>query len=277
MKNRQLIIIPLVLLIGILTGCNKEQVINDQQAASSQKTVQDEIIIEDLMEDLFLEIEESDYWLNGFKEGRPNVGCRTITVEPEERGVFPKTITIDYGQGCEVKEGVVKKGKIIIEISAAPNSDEWQKTIRFARYAVNDKLFEGGKRITFLRNGRRGYPTWSIQSRIKIHWGEESFIQQNMDRTRFQTAGTETPRRPMDNKFLTVGTTTGINREGKGYKTTITEPLHFSKDCKWIKKGIIEFKIRGESDVTLDFGDGFCDNLATFTKDGVSKEIKLKR
>ena len=75
---------------------------------------------------------------------------------------------------------------------------------------------------------------------------------------------------------MLLGTTTGINRAGKAYNTNITEPLHFSRDCHWIKKGIIVFNVRDESEAVLNYGDGTCDNIATISRDGEEKEIKLK-
>ncbi|MCK5821013.1 MAG: hypothetical protein KAH17_03960 [Bacteroidales bacterium] len=277
MKTQTSIFITLLAIVAVFASCTKDQLKKDHKIDYSLEYIQDEIVLEDLMHDLFLEIEESNLWLDGFKNDRDRSDCRVITIEPEERGVFPKTITIDFGTGCEIKEGLSKKGKIIIEMTAAPYSDEWTKTIRFERYSVNDKSFEGGKNISFNIEGRRGLPTWEIVSRIKIKWDEESSVQQSMQRTRMQTAGFETPRRPMDDSFVMTGTTTGRNRKGQGYATTITEPLFMSKDCRWIKKGAVEFKVRGESDAVLDYGDGTCDDLATFTKDGKTKEIHLRK
>ena len=276
MKYKLLAIAPFFLLMGLMISCTTDEIKEELKVDYSQDFIEDDIVLEDLMEDLFIEIEESNYWLYGFKDGRTDEDCRTITVDPEERDVFPKTITIDYGEGCEIREGLVKRGRIVIEMSAAPNSDEWEKTIRFERYSVNDKRFEGGKNISFKKEGRRDLPTWEIGSRIKIHWDEESFVQQSMVRTRVQTVGFFTPRRPMDDQFIVSGTTTGVNRKGKGYKTTITEPLHSSRDCRWIKKGVIVLNVRGESEAVLDYGDGTCDNIATITRDGEVKEIKLK-
>ena len=149
MKYKLLVIAPFFLFMGLMISCSTDEIKEELKVEYSQDFVEDDVVLEDLMEDLFIEIEESNYWLDGFKDGRTDDDCRTITVDPEERDVFPKTITIDYGQGCEIREGLVKRGRIVIEMSAAPNSDEWEKTIRFERYSVNDKRFEGGKNISF--------------------------------------------------------------------------------------------------------------------------------
>ena len=39
--------------------------------------------------------------------------CYTITVVPRQPGVFPKTVTIDFGNGCLGRDGKFRKGKIV--------------------------------------------------------------------------------------------------------------------------------------------------------------------
>ena len=56
----------------------------------------------------------------------------------------------------------------------------------------------------------------------------------------------------------------------------INEPLVISNNCRWIRKGVKVLSLEGQSDVTIDYGDNVCDNKATVTQDGVTKEIKLK-
>lgn len=277
MKNKTCFILGIALAGIFLVSCSKENIKNDESIEQEAQTAVDEIEMEDLLMDLSFELDDLDFWLYGFKDGRDRLDCKKVTVEPEERGVFPKTITVDFGDGCNIKDGVVKKGKIIIEMSAPMNSEEWTKKVSFDGYSVNDKLFEGGKRISYVREGRRGLPTWQINSRMRVKWDTDSFVQHTSERTRYQTKGFDTPRRPMDDAFILTGSGTGINRKGLAFKRTIEEPLHFSRDCFWIKKGIIKLQTRGESEVILDYGDGNCDNLATITKDGESKEIKLKK
>jgi hypothetical protein len=162
-------------------------------------------------------------------------------------------------------------------MSASPRSEMWSKTIRFRGYSVNDRLFEGGKKISFIREGRRNMPTWNEEERLKISWDDGTFLQRSSERTRVQVRGTETSARPMDDAFMIAGTTTGVTRTGKGFKKTITEPLHVSRDCRWIRQGIVSIAIRGESEAILDYGDGTCDNIATITRDGTTREIKLRR
>lgn len=277
MKNRSFYPALALAMVILWSACAREQLADKEAMKSNTAALEDELLIEDYMEVLFETVEFDDWWLNGFKSERDNNGCVQITADPAERGVFPKTITLDYGSGCESERGHLRKGKIEIELSASPRSEAWTKKITFTRFSIDDKVIQGGKSISYLAEGRRGLPTWTSQSRISIKVDEEITIQQTATRTRMQTAGADTPQRPGDDAFVITGSSTGTNRDGKGYKSTITTPLELSKDCRWIKKGVWLYQVRGESDATLDYGDGTCDDLAIYTRDGESKEIRIGR
>lgn len=67
-----------------------------------------------------------------------------------------------------------------------------------------------------------------------------------------------------------------VNGAGEWTKV-ITHPLVKTADCKYIVAGTIEF-IQGDKLIaTVDFGDGTCDDLATKTVDGQTKEFSLKK
>ena len=60
-------------------------------------------------------------------------------------------------------------------------------------------------------------------------------------------------------------------------KRNIIKPLVKIDGCDYIVEGKIEYIRNGATVVTVDFGDGECDNIATKTVDGVDKEIKLNK
>ncbi|MDO9001497.1 MAG: hypothetical protein Q7W45_17150 [Bacteroidota bacterium] len=73
------------------------------------------------------------------------------------------------------------------------------------------------------------------------------------------------------------GTTNGVNRVGKAFTVVIPQatPLVKHKLCKWIDKGIFELTPDGFKTRTVDFGDGTCDNKATFTVNGSTVAFTL--
>ncbi len=61
------------------------------------------------------------------------------------------------------------------------------------------------------------------------------------------------------------------------YTKVIVEPLIKTDDCDYIVSGIVDFYQRDLWVATIDFGDGTCDEWATKTWDGGSKEFSLRK
>jgi hypothetical protein len=74
------------------------------------------------------------------------------------------------------------------------------------------------------------------------------------------------------------GTANGVNRVGKAFSVNIPQasPLIKHKNCQYIDKGILELTPEGFKTRTVDFGNGTCDDDATFTVNGSTVAFKLK-
>jgi len=254
------------------SACSREEVALTPQTLNN---IDDQILNSDLLEDVLDEVEyTSDLFFGELKTGFDD--CRTVTVEPRNRLIWPKTITIDFGtEGCTVRDGVVKKGKIMIVQDAPQFGDAWTKVITFDNYYVNGNKIEGTH--TTVYHKRSGHPVWNstitggqvtttdgiIRTREAVH-------------IRMQTRGIETLRDKTDDAFQITGHAAGIRRDGKAFSWEITEPMVISNNCRWIRKGIKAISLEGQSEITVDYGDNVCDNIATASQEGVSKEIKLR-
>ena len=115
---------------------------------------------------------------------------------------------------------------------------------------------------TEIINGRCSNGTWQIDySGVK---------------TMKQIAGYSTKQDGSDDIYSIGGTTTGKNREGRNYTTTITNNLVKKSNCKWITSGTLELSPDGFRTRTVDFGNGSCDDDATFTVNGQTISFKLQ-
>lgn len=65
----------------------------------------------------------------------------------------------------------------------------------------------------------------------------------------------------------------------KKYYKVIAEPIVKIEDCDYIVSGVVEFYNKKDDTwvATIDFGDGTCDEWATKTWDGGSKEFSMKK
>ncbi|MFA5814169.1 MAG: hypothetical protein WC865_00915 [Bacteroidales bacterium] len=267
-------LVPVLFAMSLMafSACKQEEV---ALAPQTLNNIKDQILSSDLLDDVLDEVEyTSDIFFGELKSGFDD--CRTVTVEPMDRVTWPKTITIDFGtEGCMVRDSVVKKGKIIINLDAPHFGRAWTKVITFDNYYVNVNKVEGTNTTTF--NRADGNPTWT--STIvggQITTPEGVIRTREAVHIRVQTRGVDTLRDRSDDAFQLTGHAAGTRRDGKIFSWVITEPLVISNNCRWIRKGVKVITLEGQSDITVDYGNTECDNIATVTQDGVTKEIKLR-
>jgi hypothetical protein len=215
----------------------------------------------------------------GIDQGNDPIGnrCFTITIVPKDPLVFPKTITIDYGDGCKGRDGKVRKGKIITVYSKPLILPGAVATTEFGNYYCDSVKVEGKHIVKnnstsavlvitrIVQNGKLTKPNGCT-----IHW--------NAEHTNTQVAGLGTPGYPRDDEWNITGGARGeVACGGKSYNWSrlIVEPLHKAFVCRWIDKGIVKIT-RNDHTAMLNFGNGTCDNKAVITKDGFRKEITLR-
>lgn len=284
MKKRNYFGILTLVLVALVTfyACEKDEdnvaVADDEQIVSAEE----ELLAENLYDDIFSEVEdavEMNYSGTMLKSGtiaEGSTGCPVVTVDHPDTTHFPRTITIDFGEtNCEAPNGRMKRGKIIVTLSAPRWQVGAQKTVTFENYYVEDYHIEGTKTFTFNGKNEEGHP--SITSALTggvITTPDGEQISREATHTREIIAGQSTRKR-WDDEFLLSGSAQGVNSNGKAYTMEITTPLHTKAICRWITEGVKEMQV-GENNIVLDYGDGSCDNVAIAIINGESKEITLK-
>ncbi|MHC1703728.1 MAG: hypothetical protein AB9846_07455 [Tenuifilaceae bacterium] len=196
-------------------------------------------------------------------------GTRTV-VTTFEGDWMVKTITFTDFVNSHSENGHIKNGKIIIKMLGRPFQATFERVITFNNFTIDGVLIEGEKRIT---------KTAQYQYTITLTGGKVTFTDgtaytRESSRIRTWEEGYDTPAL-LDNVFTVTGTSTGVNRQGLTYTHTITNALVFKVACRWIVEGTVE-SVCADNTVTLDYGTGECDNLATMTLNGVTTEITLR-
>ena len=260
-----------LLLVFVLSSCNKDE------ATVSEELLEETAFAENVFAQLETDVEDA-VPTDGISSGRNGFGgfgfgfgnCMTRTVETPEDADYPKVITIEYDSQCTSNNGVVKSGKIIITLTGHPSEEGSQRIVTFEDFMVNGNLIEGTKTITF--NGGRQFRC--ILANGKLTTPEGEVIVRESTRTRTQIAGEDTEDRS-DDVFEVTGTVIGETTGGLSYQKEIIEPLIISRECFWIKQGVVETTI-GDLVYTVNFGDGTCDDIATKTENGVEEEFTME-
>lgn len=206
-----------------------------------------------------------------FGTGFPD--CATVSVDSDE---FPKTITIDYSEGCTGRMGLEKKGIITIYMSDTIINEGAYYTVTIENMTMGHR--EISKTATFTNEGLSdaGYWEISFESLSTTSFekdGEPFTIVREFTGSREWMAGFDTPEASDDIFLLTRNGSITVNDELKFGKATV-DPLLIDRSCRYPLSGIVEIT-RADETMTIDYGTGECDNIAHVTKDGVTEEIEL--
>lgn len=265
MKKSLLFFIALIAGIAAFESCQK----SDSKADDALVTTADDLSVN---EDY---AEQVDFDADLALEDRGG-GCPDITFAQPE-GTWPNTITIDFGPSCTRPDGRVLSGKLIIQQTAEIRTPGAVRTITHDNFFVDGTKVEGTR--TWTNNGQNSNGQWTYTKTatgMKLTFEDGSTTTWNKTRTSTLIEGGNTATHH-DDVWSSVGTASGVNRNGKDFTATITEPLIKHADCRWISAGIIEITV-GARTRALDFGDGTCDRLGTLTlANGESYTVRLRR
>ena len=182
------------------------------------------------------------------------------------------TFEIDFGStGCVGSDGVLRTGKIRFSTTKRWSVYNNSVTVDLIGYKANTISYSGQIKIT-----RPDSLTITTEV-INGHCTDGNWhIDYACSKTMKQLAGYNTKGDVSDDEFSFSGTSTGKNREGRNFTTNITNPLIKKSSCKFISSGTLELTPDGFKTRTVDFGNGTCDDDATFTVNGQTVSFKLK-
>ncbi len=260
------------------TSCQKDDTLIDQ---TSVDLADDEAVTDAIFEDVFSTADNATIILDqmvksGDSKGIVADSCPVITVTHVGDGVWPKVITVDFGTGCEGLNNNVRKGKILIEVTAPRATAGAKRTVTFANYYFNDIKVEGTKVIENKGFSSSQNPLVSITlTGGKLTLPDGKTIERAFQHQREWTAGFLT-RNIWDDECLITGTATGKNINGVAYTNTIISALQWKRACYFLVAGVIKMERAGKEPVELNYGTGECDAKAVVSRGGESKEILLR-
>jgi hypothetical protein len=258
-----------------LSTTNNESLTEDQATAYSEESSMAEASFDDAEDVATTAADEegnaSEFGINGrlfapsFIELRAAIGdCATITVTPND-STYPKTITIDFGNGCLGRDGKFRSGAIIVHLTAPLRRPGAVVTITFRNYYVNRVHLEGTKIISNL--SEPPMHKWSVQvvgGKVTFPSGRGYSYQGIKVKT--QVGGMDT-RIVRDDVYEITGRSQTAFNGGLTITLNTETPLVKKVACPWISDGKLKIKINDRV-LYLDYGfpsNGQCDNKALLT------------
>ena len=213
----------------------------------------------------------SEFGINGrlfhplFTELRAAIGdCAEITITPND-STYPKTITIDFGNGCLGRDGKFRTGAIIVHLTAPLRRPGSVVTITFRNYYVNRVHLEGKKTISNL--SEPPMHKWSVQvvgGKVTFPSGRGYSYQGIKVKTQVDGMDTRIVR---DDVYEITGRSQTEFNSGLTITLNTEIPLVKKVACPWISDGKLKIKINDRV-LYLDYGfptNGQCDNKALLT------------
>jgi hypothetical protein len=206
---------------------------------------------------------------------RLRLGAKAIiTVTPDDN-TYPKTVTIDFGDGDNCPDGRFRKGKIVLHFTGPIRKPGSVVTITLVNFQVGRVKIEGTKVITNLsENG-------NIKFSVQVTGGKVTFPNgrgYEYEKLKYvkQIEGGDTDE-ISDDVYSIEGRSQ--TKYKNGVVTTInTESALIKKvSCPWISKGTLKIKINTH-EFLLDYGfpdNGDCDNKALLKYNSKEKIILL--
>lgn len=276
------IMIALSFVAGITNSCNRDET-NMMETAATQEMVEAEStadIVTDDNSDVAMDFAttfETTFASKSASLHHPNYPCASITIS-STNGTFPKTMTVDFGTGCTDARGITRKGKIIIRMTD-------RLYVPGASVSVNhDNFYVGGKKVEgemILSNITTDPAVPAFRKQVvngKITHENGSFFTFSSSRKHKMIAGVSTPN-VWDNVWEIYDGTRSVARSNGTYLTSTISPqnnLIKNNACRFISQGSVILK-GSKIDGVLDFGNGNCDNSATFTSaNGMVYQVNLR-
>ncbi len=275
MKKLFSILVLVMAALFTFTSCEKDN--STTEDTTNNEISEDYVTAQNLMQDAEDEADEqTDIALAMTVTNPPPCPTRTLEFPA---GTFPNTLTIDYGtDGCVGPGGRVRKGQIVVTMSAPIAQEDAVRTLTFVDFSIDEAEIEGTKTLTNLGYDDEG--NVSINRTIVgglITFPDDTDIEYDADHTLVQINGADTPNVLFDNVYEITGSATGENRMDVAFTSTVIEPLIKKKFCRWIVAGVNEIS-NGTNTASLNYGNGNCNKFAHLTlPNGNTIVVEVKR
>ena len=186
------------------------------------------------------------------------------------------TLTIDFGStNCLCPDGRYRRGQILVRFTADGQRRMNGAVVTRQNYFVNDNQHTATRTFTDIGGGSFTVDVTNA-SIIRANNGGTHSWTANWTFTRIAGYGTV---QVSDDVYSVTGSAAGTNRKNVTYATAIAaqNPLIKRADClKYYVQGTINITNANNKTMSLDYGNGTCDNLATVTVNGRTRTITLR-
>ncbi|MGQ1947220.1 hypothetical protein ACT3CD_09005 [Geofilum sp. OHC36d9] len=200
----------------------------------------------------------ADKWQDRYANGE----APDITIDWTDGG-YPCTITLDYGEETTLANGRIISGTMAITLSGSLTTEGATRTATFTDLTVDSLTVNGTieKNILSVTEEREVY----IVRDLEFTLPDSTTLNCYDEITRTWEQGIGTPFYYVDDVMTINGYGTCTDSDGNQYRRDITKTLQKQGGCRYLVSGTVSYAANGLTFGTVDYGDGTCDNIGTFT------------
>lgn len=271
LKNASLILSAALLLFA---SCEREETELDQAEANRALNETEASTFFDELHTMTTEAVISSE--GGRLQGSANTISTCASLIHEEG---TRTLTLDFGAGCTDAAGNVRTGKIHISWSGGYFTQGSSIVTSLENYSINGVQVAGTMSLTNITSSSTANPQFSVTLRGgSVVWPDGTTAEREVDHVRTWIRATN----PLLDEWHIEGTASGSNRNGQAYTSTISSTIVYTVPCasEGIQipvKGSLLIATPNHAPLTVDFGDGSCDNNFVVSANGRSRTLSASR
>ncbi|MFL1897035.1 hypothetical protein ACJRPK_15130 [Aquimarina sp. 2-A2] len=274
MMNNVLKLASVLFSFFLFVGCQSDDTEDQQDQTTAVEEVKQMAVIDDsdsVLNDLVFQSFTEEENLNKSSNRSFLPQCASILVELNAN---QKQVILDFGvDGCTINDRYVFKGKIVMNYTVEPDFTSVIIDYDLQNFSINDISFTGKRTATWVLKNQNGNPelTVMVDGAVIINDAEIKrkglYVREWIEGVFNGNWG--------DNVYLITGNWETIFPNGNIHSSEVKVALRRELSCRYFVSGQIEL-IRSTYQGVLDYGDGTCDNAATFTTtQGAVVEITL--
>jgi len=255
------------------TGCKKEKDSSDENFSVEAQDISQSEDLSTSIDNMVAEAFNSGSLTVEGRNANPSdgelSGCATVTWDSAH-----STVTI-YFNHCLGRNGHTRDGNIIVTYNGG---DYWTMgaswDVTFDNFYIDDRQVTGTRHVENVGPESNGC-VWNINANLTFTRSDGSSRTWTSTRTREITAGYHDADCSHHIYKINGTATHADSQSGNSADLTFTNLIR-DLSCQYITAGTITIvPNNNRPERSIDFGSGDCDDLATVTKNGVSKIIHL--
>jgi hypothetical protein len=273
----------------VVPSCNEDETLPTEYTESSSNESVLESTTDELDDLAAIALNSQDQAAGGristIDDDRMNCDGTTVTFSNVSTDHTSGTVTIAFGpDGCTDDRGNVRKGTITINWTGG----KWfrqgsTQTMTLQDYSINGIAIGGTRTLncSMVSGSLQAFTIqWHLTANHDFTWPDQTIATRVVNKTRTWDHSSTENTFTVTNGPSSENAAQGTNRQGISYSMDIDSPLVYIGSCISTTKVFLPVsgtKLFSNSEtgktVTIDFGDGTCDNKFTVSLDGASKTI----